>query len=192
MTKKKQTVHQSKNTTTILLCLFVLILSMFGIVYYQNKGANITKKTEQDRVYLKEYTNKDLGFSFNYPSDYILEESRSSVSLNSPQDPNFSPDRGYLADKELKIEIYIEDSKKQDNLSNFAKDAKANASFPIGFEEKISLSGHIAYHIQFDKASDLYLIVNNNRRISILKYPVLTTRQEEFEKILKSFRLLTK
>ncbi len=141
------------------------------------------------------YANNNLGISFKYPPEYKAPEENSNyISLISPLNPE--PQKGYeLQNGELKVEIYVSDASPNETLSDLVKKKKEQsnslgADIKIIKEEEIIVNGIKAVKQTWEGmgTGQTILFVNNNKEYGIIKYPAVTTRDNEFDQILSTFK----
>ncbi|MEI8232120.1 MAG: PsbP-related protein [bacterium] len=130
------------------------------------------------------YQSDEHQISFKYPANYELTESKNYVSIISPL---LTATKGYeLKDGELKMEIYFNPSPKGDSLEKWASELMQPGATKMN---DAIIGGQSATHLQFGTTGgDVYLILKNNSRYQIAKYPVVTSKQSEFDQILSTFK----
>jgi len=145
----------------------------------------------------KSYTSNNLGLSFKYPSEYKAPEENSNyISLISPLNPE--PNKGYeLQNGELKIEIYVSDATPNESLIDLVKKKKEQsdslgANVKILEEKEILVDGIKAIKQTWEGmgSGQTILLINNNKEMGIIKYPAITSRDNEFDQILSTFKFL--
>lgn len=145
----------------------------------------------------KTYENEKVDFTFKYPNNY--SENSYDPRPNTPgswQIQIMSPlteDHGgpQLNSRELKIEIYIESKKVNDSLDAFFEEqAQAEDFDPQWTRSKINIAGIEAIKLNWTgMGSGIgYFLINNNKRITIAKYPQNTSLDSEFNQILSTFK----
>jgi len=138
----------------------------------------------------KLYEDQLHKFEFSYPVKYSSQVSHNSYYIMSPLLP---PTKGYeLRDGELKVEFYFNPVNENDSLTKYLDEIKSNSEAKILSEAKIKINGIDAIHMQLQglTETDLYLLIHNNYRFQIVKYPMKTSRQSEFDQILSTFKFL--
>lgn len=145
----------------------------------------------------KTYENEKVDFTFKYPNNY--SENSYDPRPNTPgswQIQIMSPlteDHGgpQLNSRELKIEIYIESKKVNDSLDAFFEEqAQAEDFDPQWTRSKINIAGIEAIKLNWTGMGSgiSYFLINNNKRITIAKYPQNTSLDSEFNQILSTFK----
>ncbi|EKE04929.1 MAG: hypothetical protein ACD_19C00429G0089 [uncultured bacterium] len=138
----------------------------------------------------KLYEDKLHKFEFSYPVDYSSQINQNSYYIMSPLLP---PTKGYeLRDGELKVEFYFNPIKENDTLTKYLDEIKSNSDAKILSETRIKINGTDTVHLQLQGLgeTDLYLLIHNGYRFQIVKYPMKTSRQSEFNQILSTFKFL--
>lgn len=134
------------------------------------------------------YVSQALRISFNYPATYSKPEERSGyLSILSP----LNPDRGKSFDVqegELKVEIYTDPAENNDSSEQCLKDH--GLSDPIVTKQKnVSIAGISTIKYTLESA-EFICVIYNDTRYAIVKYPVQTDRQNEYNQILSTFQFL--
>lgn len=141
----------------------------------------------------KTYNSSSLGISFKYPPTYPEpQESKNYISLISPLNSDNVKGSG-LQNGELKIEIYFENANQNLSLEAYVRE-KNETGAEILEQSETTLDGVRTIHQKLKGygTSEAYYILHGGKKLMIVKYPLETTRQDEFEKILSSFRFLDK
>lgn len=139
----------------------------------------------------KTYRNTKLGFEFKYPSNYSLGETTISNPIYIQSPLNSTRTKGYeLQNGELKIEIYNAPKKANDSPEKCYKDYSGGEQ--LG-QESISIGGITTTIYQWRGHGDgqSLCLISGNNRFMISKYPIQTTRQDEFMQILSTFKFTT-
>lgn len=145
------------------------------------------------------YTNIMLGFSFKYPNEYKDPiENNNYISLMSPL--NSGPKKGYeLQNGELKVEIYTSDASSNETLTDLVKKKKEQSdslgsNTKILKEEEILIDGINAVKQTWKGmgTGQTILFIRNGKEFGIIKYPAITSRDDEFDQILSTFKFLEK
>ncbi len=147
----------------------------------------------------KTYTNEKHGYSIKYPSNYSLPAGQGDrFAIMSPQDPTFG-----FQDGDSKIEIFAEASPSEDTLEKILSEQKKELEKILSELEPqdgpakvkeikiVTINGVRAVHRYTSQAPlnfDLYTFIHNQKRIYIAKYPLITSRQSEFDQILQTFK----
>lgn len=142
----------------------------------------------------KTYTSKKLSFSFKYPPEYkVPEENNNYISLISPSNPKTKKN------EELTIEIYASEAEPNESLIDFVKKKKEQSdslgsNTKILKEEEILIDGIKAVKQTWEGmgTGQTILFIKNNKEFGIIKYPAVTTRDNEFDQILSTFKFLDK
>lgn len=143
------------------------------------------------------YTNIMLGFSFKYPNEYKDPiENNNYISLISPL--NSVPKKGYeLQNGELKVEIYASDASSDETLIDLVKKKKAQSdslgsNTKILKEEGILIDGIDAVKQTWEGmgTGQTILFIKNGKEFGIIKYPAVTSRDDEFDQILSTFKFI--
>lgn len=134
------------------------------------------------------YTSTTLGFTFKYPTEYKPPEERENyLSLISPLKSNRG--KGYeLQNGELKIEIVTEPAKTNDSPTRCWDDNTSGGK--ILNQSKVDVSGTDTTIIDWEGygTGQFICVIHNEHRYLINKYPLETTRQNEFYQILSTFK----
>ncbi len=143
------------------------------------------------------YTNLMLGFSFKYPDEYKDPiENNNYISLMSPL--NSGPKKGYeLQNGELKVEIYTSDASFDETLIDLVKKKKEQSdslgsNTKILKEEEILIDGINAVKQTWEGmgTGQTILFIRNGKEFGIIKYPAVTSRDDEFDQILSTFKFV--
>jgi len=143
------------------------------------------------------YINMMLGFSFRYPTEYKAPiENNNYISLISPLNPE--PKKGYeLQNGELKVEIYVSDASPDETLMELVKKKKAQSdslgsNTKILKEEEILVDGINAVKQTWEGmgTGQTILFIKDNKEFGMIKFPAVTTRDNEFNQILSTFKFL--
>lgn len=143
------------------------------------------------------YINDDLDIRFDYPPEYKApKENNNYISLISPLNP--TPKKGYeLQDGELKIEIYVSNTTPNETIEDLVKKKKEQSdslgsNTKILKEEEILIDGIKAVKQTWEGmgTGQTILFIKNDKEYGIIKYPALTTRDNEFDQIISSFRFI--
>jgi len=145
----------------------------------------------------KVFTSVDKGISFKYPPSYNNpEEYDNYISLISPLNP--TQEKGYeLHNGELKIEIYLSDAQPNETLEDLIK-KKKEQSDSLGVDTKIleqkeiMVDGVKAIQQTWEGmgTGQTILLLNNYKEVGIIKYPAITSRDQEFDRILSTIKLI--
>lgn len=139
----------------------------------------------------KTYTNLDAGYSIKYPAEYSpSEDGKSYLSLMSPL--NLDREKGHeLQNGELKIEIVTEIAK-DDNSTLKCWNDHDSGDGKILNQSEISVGGINTTIIDWQGygTGQFICVAHGNQRYLINKYPLKTTRQEEFFNILSTFNFV--
>ena len=98
-----------------------------------------------------------------------------------------------LNSRELKMEIYIQSKKVNDSLDAFFEEqAQAEDFDPQWSRSKINIAGIEAIKLNWTGMGSgiSYFLINNNKRINIIKYPQNTSLDSEFNQILSTFKVI--
>jgi hypothetical protein len=157
-----------------------------------DKSSNeaLTNGTEDD---WRTYSNVNLGISFNYPSNYrFLSESDHSVDIFSPLDPQ-KPSLD-ISSNDLRVTIDKELAWKNQTLDQFIKNRLGQDS-RINHRAEAMIGGFNAVEVQSqslntgDEGIDFFLSKDGYFYI-ISKTPLETSRQNEFDQILSTFKFI--
>lgn len=139
--------------------------------------------------YFKNYSG--IGISFFYPSIYEIDvyKTSSRLSLYSPLDPNRA-DVGEVQGNELKVEIVIYPASKNETLDKIFNETEASIKTmgTILDKKDLSINGIPAKYLKTYRVEE-YMLLAKDKKIFIMKYPVATTRQSEFDQILSTFKV---
>ena len=177
----------------------ILVLATVFVLgrYSNNKIDNIPNANNtgtsivDDMSGWKTYSGNNI--SFQYPPDYTVEDKDDYISLISPLDP--TPRKGYaISQKELKIEVVIFNSDSSDSLEKWGLEEK---SITEGSIEEIGTTKIDGVEAKILKLTGVgiaktHLIIHNDKRYMILKYPFETSRDAEFDQILSTFKFIEK
>jgi hypothetical protein len=135
----------------------------------------------------KKYTNKEAGIEFSYPPNYTVapESDGEYISVMSPLNENRG--KGYqLQAGELKFEIYISENTEGYNVHTFSQNAAETTD--VIDQRSLVVGGQPAVEIRWRGMGDgeTVYVIANNKKYSLSKYPMETSRNEEYEKILQS------
>lgn len=201
-----QSMQQTKRSPVLLILggLFLLIIGFTAGQYFgkntpqvdtteslppiQPRATLSVSQTGEWETFISQYNN----IRFQYPSIYQPPEDREGyIALLSPLDP--SPQKGYeLKDNELKMEVYVSASFTNDTLDTWVEEQKKKTEGTISVVGTSMIDGVEAQILKAEGygSAKLYLILNNNKRIRIIKYPFASTRDQEFDQILSTFEFM--
>ena len=136
-------------------------------------------------VFVSKYNN----ISYKYPAEYSPEDSENYSSLISPLNPTPRKDTT-ISVNELKIEVVVFESNNSDSLEKWLAEEKSKTEGSI---EEIGTTKINGVDAKILKATGvgivkIHLIIHNNKRFMILKYPFSTYRDTEFNQILSTFK----
>lgn len=132
----------------------------------------------------KTYNNEGF-FTFQYPSDYT----ESGMGIMSPLNSTVNYKDATLHDGELKLEFYPEKFEGNMTVESCWKD-HVSGDGEILSKKKVYV-GNVSYETiiwQGLGTGEFTCLANNGYRLLINKYPAETTRQDDYEKILSTFK----
>jgi hypothetical protein len=134
------------------------------------------------------YTSSESGFMFKYPPEYKPSQIESNYfSIISPLNQN--RDQGFeLQSDELKLEILTEPAKINDSPIKCWNDHVNERK--ILKHEKITISGinTSIFGWEGNGSGQLICVNYNGLRFIIYKYPLITSRQSEFDQMISTFK----
>ncbi|MDO8610223.1 MAG: hypothetical protein Q7R95_06750 [bacterium] len=144
----------------------------------------------------KTYINKPTGLNLSYPTTYPLirdginqqDSSCNYIELLSNDKVDISQ-----SNNELSLSINICNTKSNDSLESFYQE---QIGMPIQISNKLTKTygdiSAISYQWKNNTGQgngETVLMIANNKRITVYKYPLQTTKQQEFEQILSSVKI---
>jgi hypothetical protein len=138
--------------------------------------------------YRNPYYEIQFPSSYSFSNEAISTNGNKIIDLMSPLNPNRGG--GYeLKNGELKIEIYFEPYTK--SLYEYVSSKKIGVDVPTGTTfQNTNLNGFPSvYSIShYSSGAEIYYIIHRNYLFSIAKYPLTTTRKDEYTAILSTFK----
>lgn len=195
-----------KNSLVLILSILLIVtVAIAGLFYfqiqklskelskYQTQPSPTPTATTDPTANWKTYKNSDYSFSFSYPPSYIIQESSGYISLFSPADTANPNKDSSVNNKELKMEIYILPSPKNDSLEIYTQEQLDTEKEIQGENQNlktVSLSGVKSTYFTWKGVGDgeIYLFLYRGKRFQLVKYPLLTNRQNEFNQILSTLK----
>ena len=160
------------------------ILSTFEFI--ENIPTPVITKLNDD---WNSYKTEAMNILFEYPATYeTIEERIDYLAIYSPPIPNRPPKVTSVVDGELKIEIYVSDAKIPDSSEQCWYDHNSATSV---LDQEITTVGGvkgILYTWEGVGTGQSICLIKDNKRYSIVKYPANTSRQDEYEHFLSTFR----
>ena len=160
------------------------ILSTFEFI--ENIPTPVITKLNDD---WNSYKTEAMNILFEYPATYeTIEERIDYLAIYSPPIPNRPTKVTSVVDGELKIEIYVSDAKIPDSSEQCWYDHNSATSV---LDQEITTVGGvkgILYTWEGVGTGQSICLIKDNKRYSIVKYPANTSRQDEYEHFLSTFR----
>lgn len=138
---------------------------------------------------LKSFSRK--GITFNYPERYKIDQDKDTgyISIYSPSDAS-DKDVEEVQGNELNLEIVIEPATKTETLDTLFKETEANIKKKgvILDKKDLFINGIPAKYLKTNLLEE-YILLAKDKKIFIMNYSANTNIQEEFDRILKTFKV---
>ena len=137
----------------------------------------------------KKYTNDKLGISFEFPASYTFTATGTLITILSPLNPG-PRESNQLQNGELKIEINVSNSPENDSLEKYLNNSTDLSIGKTLAQNEEIIDGKKVIRIKWEGLGqgETIIAIHNLKRLSISKYPLETSRNNEFSEILSTFR----
>ena len=167
---------------------FGIVVFLLGIAGGLTIKKTPPSSTPDQTTNWKTYDNPTIPLQFKYPANYTLNDNSSNenrpgsydIRISSPTTPN----KGLsYTDKDLGIEIFITPKEDQRLITS-------DADLPIMSKKTVNISGVNATQVDYQAEGYVssFYFVYNNLQFRIDKYPTATSRDDEFTRIISTFK----